>query len=450
MSKHKQFFFAMPNTSSSKDIIAIISSVAAAHRDNLKVDVDQLDPTGTEEEFWIREVLDLIRNVVLQDDASAAQELITESLPPLFDSDYGYCLNYDIEGRILSGTSQYRTVEFRQSVSAGILGFVALTGRPVRVACLEDDPRYLPSADDLGGGERARLLARAVQDVQGRTLAILALVRAASKPAFSEQDEKALSLLAQYLAAPLERFKLESQLEAASRHLQETMPVRAGVYRTEAVEHYAGSVQTTGEILRLTPKWTRWVYWLLLLCIGAALLYSTLTKATEYADGPAVILFSGYIHGVVPVACRAQAADKAQQSNPIAASALRGEGRPSLIAFIPGKYRPELRPGMSLRLKLSSFQYADQKLTVDCIGEQVVSPAQVKRYLPADSAYSVSLSGPVVPVFATLPSDTFEANGRRYAYYDGMGATAEVATSSERLIFALVPGLKHWLNRNGG
>lgn len=105
---------------------------------------------------------------------------------------------------------------------------------------------------------------------------------------------------------------------------------------------------------------------------------------------------------------------------------------------------------MSLRLKLSSFQYADQKLTVDCIGEQVVSPAQVKRYLPADSAYSVSLSGPVVPVFATLPSDTFEANGRRYAYYDGMGATAEVATSSERLIFALVPGLKHWLNRNGG
>ena len=41
-----------------------------------------------------------------------------------------------------------------------------------------------------------------------------------------------------------------------------------------------------------------------------------------------------------------------------------------------------------------------------------------------------------------MPARTFHAQGRWHHYHDGMHGTAEVRVRSERLVFALVPGLK--------
>lgn len=60
------------------------------------------------------------------------------------------------------------------------------------------------------------------------------------------------------------------------------------IFRTEALEH-RDRAQREGGLVRLSPSWTGWVYWLVLATAGAALLYSALGTVNEYATGPAII-----------------------------------------------------------------------------------------------------------------------------------------------------------------
>jgi membrane fusion protein (multidrug efflux system) len=66
----------------------------------------------------------------------------------------------------------------------------------------------------------------------------------------------------------------------------------------------------------------------------------------------------------------------------------------------------------------------------------------VRRFLGQDIADAVTLQGSQVIVQAQVPARTFHAEGRWHTYHDGMHGTAEVRVRSERLVFALVPGLK--------
>ena len=114
---------------------------------------------------------------------------------------------------------------------------------------------------------------------------------------------------------------------------------------------------------------------------------------------------------------------------------------PSIVAVFPGHYRPLIQIGMPLRLELEGYRYAYQRLTVDGITDEVFGPAEARRLL-GPGGDTVPLSGPVVLVTARLPSDTFESDGRRYAYHDGISGRAEIRVRSERLITTLVPALE--------
>jgi hypothetical protein len=50
------------------------------------------------------------------------------------------------------------------------------------------------------------------------------------------------------------------------------------------------------------------------------------------------------------------------------------------------------------------------------------------------------MSGMIVQAY--VPARTFHAEGHWHNYHDGMHGTAEVRVRSERIVFALVPGLK--------
>ena len=41
----------------------------------------------------------------------------------------------------------------------------------------------------------------------------------------------------------------------------------AELFRPEAVEHHAGG--TPGEVLRVAPRWTGWLFWMLLVAVAA-------------------------------------------------------------------------------------------------------------------------------------------------------------------------------------
>jgi membrane fusion protein (multidrug efflux system) len=118
------------------------------------------------------------------------------------------------------------------------------------------------------------------------------------------------------------------------------------------------------------------------------------------------------------------------------------DARFEVVAVLPGNYRPRLEPGMALRLTMSGYAYSSREVAIDAIGDQVVGPAEIRRFLPQELADTLTLDGPVVLVTATLPSRTFEADGRTLEYFDGMQGIAEARVSSRSVLATLVPALE--------
>jgi membrane fusion protein (multidrug efflux system) len=113
-----------------------------------------------------------------------------------------------------------------------------------------------------------------------------------------------------------------------------------------------------------------------------------------------------------------------------------------LIAFLPGGDRPQIQPGMTLRLELQGFDYAWQDVAVGSISEGVIGPAEAKRILGPQLGDTLPIGGGVVMVRATLPSTTFESDGHEFPYHDGMGGVAEVRLRDETILEMIIPALK--------
>ena len=114
-----------------------------------------------------------------------------------------------------------------------------------------------------------------------------------------------------------------------------------------------------------------------------------------------------------------------------------------IIAFLPGGDRPLIEPGMPLRLELAGFDYAYQEVEVDTVTDGVIGPAEARRILGPQLADTLPMDGGgVIMVRATLPTTTFESDGKVYPYHDGMGGTAEVRTRDETILEMLIPALK--------
>ncbi|MFY0576355.1 efflux RND transporter periplasmic adaptor subunit [Cystobacter fuscus] len=113
-----------------------------------------------------------------------------------------------------------------------------------------------------------------------------------------------------------------------------------------------------------------------------------------------------------------------------------------VIAMLPGGSRPLLAKGGKMRLELEGFQYQYQELLIDQVGDGLVGPEEVRRYLGPELADSLTVNGAVVLVRAHAPSRFFEADGKQLAYFDGMQGTVDARVKSERIILTIIPGLK--------
>lgn len=303
---------------------------------------------------------------------------------------------------------------------------------------------------------------------------------------------------------------------------------RTKIFREEALRHHEGA-QQDGDLLRISPAWTRWTYWALLALLGSALLYSILGTLPEYASGPAVVKVEGQSHltvdmpGVVSsvvvrpgqrvevgdalVSFRSQEetvsleriqrefelqlirvlrdpsdesarqtltslraerelAEARQQARTLRAphagvvndvrirpgqyvtpgesvvSVMGDDVKVSMVALLPGGQRPLLEPGKPLRVELDGFQHEYHTFVIESVNDQIVGPAEVRRFLGPEIADAVELRGPMVLVRARVPSPTFTSKSRTFNYFDGMLARADARVRVERIIVALVPGLK--------
>jgi multidrug efflux pump subunit AcrA (membrane-fusion protein) len=113
-----------------------------------------------------------------------------------------------------------------------------------------------------------------------------------------------------------------------------------------------------------------------------------------------------------------------------------------VIALLPGEDRPQLAPGMVLRLELAGYRYVYQSLVIDSVSSDVIAPSEARRVLGTDVADNLALTGPVVLVRGRLPAAQFTVDDRVFRYHDGMLGAAEVRVRSEPIIFTLVPGTR--------
>lgn len=118
------------------------------------------------------------------------------------------------------------------------------------------------------------------------------------------------------------------------------------------------------------------------------------------------------------------------------------DARFEVVAVLPGSFRPRLAPGMALRLTMAGYVHSSSDVAIETIGDQVVGPAEIRRFLPQELADTLAIGGPVVLVTATLASGTFEADGKQLEYFDGMQGVAEVRVDTKSVIVTLVPGLE--------
>ncbi|MGZ3441173.1 MAG: efflux RND transporter periplasmic adaptor subunit [Polyangia bacterium] len=300
------------------------------------------------------------------------------------------------------------------------------------------------------------------------------------------------------------------------------------LFRREALEHHANPEQN-GRVLRLSPRWTPWCFWLVVAAVLTAVVYAALGTVHEYASGPAVVRIEDRIDVAAPAAgfvakvevrpgqhvdegdvlvhlCAADESaelahleqefelalvrfmrDRSDQAARSSLTSLRaqkdlaaarldqravravragvvsdvhvrpgqhlavgelilsivGDDAPvTLIAVLPGQYRPALRVGMPLRFELEGYRYQYQELTIESVSDDVVGPAEVKRYLGPDVADTVPLSGPLVLVRARLPARTFVVDDQRYGFFDGLPGRADVRLRAIPIVMTLLPALR--------
>lgn len=111
-----------------------------------------------------------------------------------------------------------------------------------------------------------------------------------------------------------------------------------------------------------------------------------------------------------------------------------------LTAFLPGYYRPLLKPGMPLRVELEGFRYEYQDLIIDSVASQIIGPEELRRSLGPDLGDSVKLEGPIVLVKARIPEQHFTSEGQTFNYFDGMPANVRVPVRMEPIWTLMVPG----------
>jgi multidrug efflux pump subunit AcrA (membrane-fusion protein) len=259
------------------------------------------------------------------------------------------------------------------------------------------------------------------------------------------------------------------------------METREQIFRKEALEHQEIGMQERGTVLRLSPGWTRWAFWLLLGVVVFYGCFGVVGRMSEYASGPAVVRMAERLEVTAVSAGRITAVEVRPgqrvkegqvlarfQSEPrallapwagvvgevrvqpgaqltegdVIVSLLRKDSPLEVVAMLPGEYRPWLSTTGKLRLELQGFPYQYQELAIEEVGESLVDPRQLGPSLGVAPEERPEAGGSVVLVRARLPSRSFESEGQRLTYFDGMRGTAEVHVRTERIATVLIPGLK--------
>jgi membrane fusion protein (multidrug efflux system) len=117
----------------------------------------------------------------------------------------------------------------------------------------------------------------------------------------------------------------------------------------------------------------------------------------------------------------------------------------TVIALVPGQFRPMLKPGLKLRLALEGFPYTYKDVPIEEVTNEVIGPSEVRRYLGNELADTLAVQGSLVLVRAHLPDESFTFEGKAFNYYDGIPGRVDIRVRSLRLLVLIFPVFKEIL-----
>jgi multidrug efflux pump subunit AcrA (membrane-fusion protein) len=117
----------------------------------------------------------------------------------------------------------------------------------------------------------------------------------------------------------------------------------------------------------------------------------------------------------------------------------------TVVALVPGQFRPMLKRNLKLRLALEGFPYTYKDVPIDEISDEVIGPNEVRRYLGNELADTLPVQGSLVLVRARLPDATFKFEGKKFDYYDGIPGHVDIRVRSIRLLVMMFPVFKELL-----
>jgi multidrug efflux pump subunit AcrA (membrane-fusion protein) len=206
----------------------------------------------------------------------------------LVGADRARCLYCDDEsGLVWSGAG---TDDAEAPASAGIAGFAVRAVAGVVVPHAADDALYRAEIDNPGGTGRERLLAQPVAGPDGHVHAVLIALRDETRPPFSHLDLDRLEALASAWAPYVLQMSMRVEADQILGDRLDRGP--SDMFRQQAIMNLVRRGQR-GDVVRVHPGWVRAAYWLVLASLAAAILYGAIAQIHQYAEGPAVIQFTG-------------------------------------------------------------------------------------------------------------------------------------------------------------
>jgi len=117
----------------------------------------------------------------------------------------------------------------------------------------------------------------------------------------------------------------------------------------------------------------------------------------------------------------------------------------TVVALVPGQFRPMLKRNLKLRLALEGFPYTYKDLPIEEISDEVIGPNEVRRYLGNELGDTLPVQGSMVLVRARLPDAAFKFEGKSFSYYDGIPGHVDIRVRSLRLLVLMFPVFKEIL-----
>jgi multidrug efflux pump subunit AcrA (membrane-fusion protein) len=274
-------YYRIPAGMSAPDLARVVASAAAPR-------TTALAPVATETAAWCSKIIfDICASVGLHVQPESAAAMLEDGLARLLPGARFACMFYDAQsGQLWRPCAE---VELEAAASHGIVGFVARTGHAVHAPVAGRDPRYVREVDDPRGCGNEALLA--VPAGAGAEIhAVLVVVRDPAQGAFDQKACDTLVQLASQVGPVLHRVAMASEVQQALDVLRR--PNAMQIFRPEAIEAHQERKET-GEVIRVSPAWARWMYWTIIGAITAVAIGSAVAEVSQYSTGAAVVRQDG-------------------------------------------------------------------------------------------------------------------------------------------------------------